>query len=1018
LSGTVPRNVRRTLTLLAAVAVFSAGRPAAALDPHRALTQALLRKWQAPQGLPQPAILSIRQTSDAYIWLGTQSGLFRFDGVRFVAPPHGDGINPLEGIWVQDLCEDREHRLWIATSDAGVIRPGHGAFERFGRDEGLPSLNVHRLLVDQQGTLWAGTEDGLARWTGTGFETCRAGQGRAANRVQALCQTADGRIWIGTEDGALDVWDGERFSPRPLQSLPEPAPIRTLLESDEGVVWVGTTSGLIRVEGDSERRITRSDGLADDGVECLARSRNGVLWVGTKDGLSRLRDRQGEEIESFRARDGLSQSTVFALWEDHEGSLWVGTKHGLNQFVDRRTIPLTVSEGLPDNDTGALLEDSAGTVWIGTLGKGLARYDGRRCSIAVTSGEGLPSDTVRTLAEGTNGDLWIGTDRGVCQLRGTRVVRNYTTEDGLPSNDITCLGRDARGTLWAGTAAGLAEFVDGEFLVPEGDAAARRLPIAALIDDGAGGLLVSTEGGGLFRCTDRRIDAALANARAPALPDVDAFFRDRDGVLWMGTRQSGLGMTAAGKTVRFTAKDGLYDDDIFGIVADDTDRLWMACSRGIFFVRRSDLRRFAAGETARVTSTPFSPTDALRTIECQSGVQPVVWKMHDGRIWFSTVHGVIMIDPAHVERRLPPPSVHVEEVQINGQAVDPGNIPPLPPGRTNCSFRYTALSFASPLRVAFRYKLDGFDKDWITAGSRREAFYTNLPPGSYRFRVGAANPGEVWTEPVRPVEFTLRPHFYQRPWFLPLAVALTILAGGLAFRLRVLQVREKLGAVLAERSRIARELHDTLIQGFSGVTMQMQALAARLRPSPERTTLDEIIEDAGQCLREARRSVGGLRHAPGRQQGLAEALTRSARQLTETRDVRLRLEIAECPGDIPVDVEYNLLRIAQEAISNAVKHAAARSIDVALLAPPEELSLAVRDDGRGFSVDDPANAHGHYGLIGMRERASQIHADLRIESAPGQGTTVQLRLALNRAAGPSIAAPAIGQPPAVEEVLP
>jgi signal transduction histidine kinase/ligand-binding sensor domain-containing protein len=1001
---------------MAWVVILSAACPATALDPHRALTQALLRKWQAAQGLPQPAILSIRQTSDAYIWLGTQSGLFRFDGMRFVAPLRGEGINPLEGIWVQDLCEDKDHHLWIATSDAGVIRIKDDALERLGRDDGLPSLNVRRLLADQTGAVWAGTDQGLARWTGTRFEAFGAEQGLASSDIQALCQTGEGRVWIGTEAGALTLWDGTKFTPRPLQTLPEHASIRAILESDEGIVWVGTTSGLIRLAGKSERRITRAEGLADDAVECLARSRNGILWVGTKDGLSRVRDEAGHEIDSFRARDGLSQSTVFALWEDHEGSLWVGTKHGLNQFVDRRTIPLTVNEGLPDNDTGALLEDSEGTVWIGTLKKGLARYDGRRCQVAVTANEGLPSDTVRTLAAGAGGELWVGTDRGICQLRGLQVVRNYTTEQGLPSNDILCLGHDARGALWAGTAAGLAEFVEGKFIIPEGAEDLRRLPIAALIDDGAQGLLVSTEGGGLLRCVDRRIQVVAEET--PALPDVDAFFRDREGILWMGTRQSGLGMAAGGKTARFTAKDGLYDDDLFGIVADDADRLWMACSRGIFFVRRSDLRRFAAGETARVSSTPFSPTDALRTIECQSGVQPVVWKMRDGRIWFSTVHGVIIIDPAHVERRLPPPTVHVEEAQINGQSVDPGRIPALPPGRTNCSFRYTALSFASPLRVAFRYRLEGFDKDWIAAGSRREAFYTNLPPGRYRFQVAAANPGEVWTEAATPVEFTLEPHFYQTPWFIPLAVALTILAGGLAFRLRVLQVRAKLGAVLAERSRIARELHDTLIQGFSGVTMQMQALAARLRASPERTTLEEIIEDAGQCLREARRSVGGLRNAPGRQQGLAEALTRSARQLTETRDIRLQLEIADCPADIPVDVEYNLLRIAQEAISNGVKHAGPRSIEVSLLAAPEELVLLVRDDGRGFSVEESAYVHGHYGLIGMRERASQIHAELRIESAPGEGTTVRVRLALNRAFGALTSAAAIGQKSAPQETAP
>ncbi len=446
---------------------------------------------------------------------------------------------------------------------------------------------------------------------------------------------------------------------------------------------------------------------------------------------------------------------------------------------------------------------------------------------------------------------------------------------------------------------------------------------------------------------------------------------------------------------RFTVKDGLYDDEVFGIVSDNEDRLWMACSRGIFFVSRAELLKFAAGEIARLTSTPFSPTDAQRTIACQAGVEPAVWKMQDGRIWFSTDHGVIIIDPAHMRRILPPPPVHVEEVQVNGQEVNLDRNPELPPGRTNLYFRYTALSFASPSRITFRHQLEGFDKSWVEAGTRREAFYTNLPPGSYRFRVSAANLDGTWNEAAHVVPLTLHPYFYQTRWFFPLIAGLAALAGGIAFRLRVLQVKSRLNAVLAERSRIARELHDTLIQGFSGVTMQMQALAARLRLSPDRKTLDEIIQDAGHCLREARRSVGGLRSTPGKSTGLADAVGQAARQLTETRDVRLSLRLEESPQPIPVDVEYNLLRIAQEAITNVVKHSRARTIEVSLDCTPQQLRLTVHDDGVGFAVESCEHAPpGHYGLIGMRERASQINADLQLQSQPGKGTTVRLELAL------------------------
>ena len=995
---------------LTACTVF-APIPARALDPHRALTQALLRKWQFQQGLPQPTIHKILQTSDGYIWLGTPAGLYRFDGIRFAAAPE-EGDLSLKNVWVQDLCEDRSHGLWIATNDAGLIRLQDGTAVSYGLAEGLPSLNVRSLLLANNGDLWIGTDNGQARCVADKllekqhgqnehgqliFD--RVGQDAGAIDVYALCEAPDGTIWAGGRGNRLGVWNGSVLSSRTLTSLADRGSVRALLTAPDGIVWVGTTAGLVQVKTNEkngeERRITRADGLPDDSIDCLVGSRDGSIWVGTKEGISRL---QGEEIESFRTRDGLSQSTVFTICEDHEGSIWVGTKHGLNQFVDRRTVPITMSEGLPSNDTGAVLQDQSGAVWVGTLGKGLARYDGKRCVLAVDAVQGLLSNTILSLADGGADDVWIGTDQGLCRLRNGKIEERFTVENGLPSNIVSCLCRVRDGALWAGTSAGLAEFKSGRFVQPEGAAETLHLPVLAMVDCGKEGLVAATEGGGLFRCIDREL---RPDAKAgQLLAEVNAFYKDHENLLWMGTRGSGMALLDGERITRFTAKDGLYDDEVYGIVADDEDRLWMACSRGIFFVNRAEFRKFAAGEFTKLTSTPFSPTDAQRTIACQSGVEPAVWKMQDGRIWFSTDHGVIVVNPGQMRRNLHPPPVRVEEVQVNGQEVNPDRIPELPPGRTNLYFRYTALSFASPSRITFRHQLEGFDKGWVEAGARREAFYTNLPAGSYRFRVSAANLDGPWHEAGHIVELTLDPYFYQRGWFLPLVAGSIALAGWIAFRLRVLQVKARLNAVLAERSRIARELHDTLIQGFSGVTMQMQALAARLHLSPERKTLDEIIQDAGYCLREARLSVGGLRSAPGKTTGLADAVGRAARQLTETRDVALSLRLDESPLPIPDDVEYNLLRIVQEAITNAVKHSGARTIEVSMNCTPQRLCLTVHDDGVGFVVVDREHAApGHYGLIGMRERASQINAELQLNSQPGHGTTVCLELAQAAANG-------------------
>ena len=967
-----------------------------ALDPHRPLTQALLRIWQVQQGLPRAAILSIHQTHDGYLWLGTQIGLYRFDGVRFVAVQGGPG-RPLANLWIQDLREDRDHNLWIATDDAGLFRVQNRTTSQVGSAAGLPSKHIRCLLVDRRGELWVGTDQGLAHFQNDKFVVYRTQQGLPADDVRALSEGPDGKLWIATAGQHVCTWDGSEIKPVAFKSIPALGVINALLVSPDNTVWVGTTAGLVRQTADGERRFTNVDHLANDLIHCLTQARDGSVWVGTKDGLSRI---QADRIESFRTRDGLSQSTVYTLCEDHEGSLWVGTKHGLNQFADRRTLPFTTSEGLPSNDTGPVLQDQAGRVWVGTLGAGLARFDGRQFSNAATVKDGLLSNTILSLADAGDDQLWVGTDQGLCRMRAGRIVDSFTTEQGLPSNMVLSLARDGAGTLWAGTSAGAAEFRDGRFVPPAGDPSAIRRPVQALINYRGQFLMAAIEGGGLYQLADHKLSLPTEPLLTPH--DIDAFYLDQDNLLWTAIRGRGLAVFDGQKFSQFTVKDGLYDDDIFGITADNEGRLWMACSRGIFSVVREDLKKFAAGEITRLNSYPFSPTDALRTIECQDGVQPAIWKMQDGCVWFSTIRGIIVIDPKRLGRKLPPPSIVIEEVRVNGQDENPAQIGRLPPGRTNFDFHYTALSFASPTRITFRYMLEGFDNEWVDAGQRREAFYTNLPPGQYRFRVLAVNADGSGNEAAQPVDFTLEPYFYQTRWFIPLIAAGLAGIGWLAYRRRIHHIKSQLQIVLAERSRIARELHDTLIQGFSGVTMQMQALTARLRQSPERETLTEIIHDAGNCLSEARRSVAGLRNAQGEESGLAAAIAQAARQLTETRDIRLRLRLAANPPQFSPDVEYNILRIVQEAISNAIKHSGASQIDVTMTSTAQQLSITVADDGSGFDMDQNLEhiQPGHYGLIGMRERATQIGADISWRSVPRQGTTVSLTQPLSHVATP------------------
>jgi ligand-binding sensor domain-containing protein/two-component sensor histidine kinase len=954
------------------------------LDPSRTLTQYVHRIWQVQQGLPQASIFSILQTQDGYLWLGTQTGLVRFDGVRFTPLENIYRDAPIN-IWIRNILEAPAGTLWFGTNETGLFRLENGVITHFSQKDGLPSDTIQCLVSDQRGQVWVCTGNGLARFKEGKFQVYRTAQGLSSDNVRDGCVAPDGNLWAVGDSPQLNFWDGSGFGSQPLKSLPPDATVRTVLCSGDGTIWIGSSEGLIHRTAEHERLLTVKDGLVDNSVVDLAAGRDGSLWIGTRNGFSRWRN---GEIDHFRPQDGLSQSTVYSIGEDREGNLWVGTKHGLNQFVDGRAIPYTVNEGLPSNDTGPVLEDSRGNIWVGTLGAGLSRFDGRQFK-ALTTKQNLASNLISALAEDAAGDLWVGTDRGLNRLRDGQVVETCTTARGLPSNDIRSLFRDHSGVLWVGTSSGAAAFRDGAFHQPASLAGTLRVPILAFGEDGDQHLYLATAGG-VRSFAAGKVDELQQNVGP--LRGVDTFYRDRDGLLWMGMLGGGLRLLEHGKLSAFLMRDGLFDNEIFGIVADTQDRLWMACSKGIFSIPRADLRRFARGEIKKLSSSPYSPTDALRVIECKSGVQPAASVMSDGRLWFSTIRGLIVLDPKHLQRNVPPPQIVIEDVTVNGERENPSLIGKLAPGRKNLEFQYTGLSFLAPGRITFRYILEGYDKTWIDAGARREAFYTNLPPGKFHFRVTACNVDGVCNETGSVVDFVLASHYYQRLWFLPMCAVLIAMTIWLAYQLRIRRLREHFSLILTERNRIARELHDTLIQGFSGITMEMQALSARLRSPVERSTLEDIIQDAGNCLRETRRSVAGLRSGQsGANAGLAGAIERAARQITEAKDIRLKLKLEKSPKGLAADVEYNLVRIAQEAVSNSVKHSGARTVEVALDCTLDAVHLSVRDDGSGFARDE--NGHGgHYGLIGMKERASHIGADFELASTPGKGTTVSVVL--------------------------
>lgn len=550
------------------------------------------------------------------------------------------------------------------------------------------------------------------------------------------------------------------------------------------------------------------------------------------------------------------------------------------------------------------------------------------------------------------------------------------------------LHEDRRGDLWIGTSQGLLRHADGAFTTYGKKHGLADKWARALCEGRDGSLWVGTHRG-LTRYKDGAFVTYAAGDGAPQTT-VYAVYEDRDGALWIGTQDAGLSRFKDGKFTSYTTKDGLHADSVYQILEDGQGNLWFGSSKGIFRVSLNELNDFAAGARVSIASVAYGQAEGVPPMVCFSGAQPSAYKSPDGRLWFATQNGVVVIDADHIQMNDRQPPVRVEQMVVDHQEIDLSDAAEVWPGRGDVEIRYTALSFVAPERVRFKYRLEGFDREWVDAGTRRVAYYTNLPPGEYTFKVVAANSDGVWNEAGASLTFRQRPHFYQTSWFYALAFVAAAAIVWAIHLLRVGRVRREHQAVLAERTRIAREMHDTLAQGFAGVAIQLEAAAHMLTASPERVRehLNLARDLVRSSLTEARRSMRGLRAQALETGDLAAALAQMPARLAAGADVRI--EVTGTPRRLPQEIENNLLRVAQECLTNAAKHAQADHIRLELCFDARRVRLRVCDDGRGFDARAAAAASAeHFGLTGVRERVEQLGGRLTLRTAPGRGTDIQ-----------------------------
>jgi ligand-binding sensor domain-containing protein/signal transduction histidine kinase len=965
-----------------------------ALNPELDVSQYAHTSWQIRDGFPKGEVTSMVQTTDGYLWLGTEFGLFRFDGVRNVIwhPPAGQQL-PSDLIF--SLLVARDGTLWIGT-EKGLASWKGGKLTQYPE---LAGRYIFKLLEDREGSVWA---SGLTLSTGrlcsirNGNVQCFGDDGSLGRGAFNLYEDSKGNLWAGVKDG---LWQWKPGPPKFYPLAGEPDGIQCFGEDTDGTLLVGWNGGIHRFTDGKTVQFPMPAKVGQIRGRRMLRDRDGGLWIATlNQGLVHVRNGR---VDVFGFSAGLSGDSANSLLEDREGNIWVATGGGLDRFRDFAVATFSVNQGLSTPRIQSVLADKDGSIWLATR-NGLNRLkNGEVTILDVKPGGFVPN----SLFQEDTGRIWVSTPFGFGYLDKDRFI----SISNVPGA-VSAAAKDTAGNMWiANEHAALFRLVRDTVVqqLPWSSLGHNDYATAMIADPHHGGIWLGFFLGGIAHYSDGQIRESYPVGNGLTGGRVSDLQFDQNGALWIAT-EGGLGRLKDGRVATLTSKNGLPCDAVHWAREDNAHSFWLYTSCGVLRIARAELDRWAAAVDQQVNATPtihatvFDNSDGVRAFAIANHFSPQVAKSTDGKLWFAAGDGgVSLIDPDHLPFNKLPPPVHIEEFIADRKTYDAiatgSGVLQLPPLIRDLQIDYTALSLVAPDKILFKYKLEGRDTDWQEAGKRRQVFYNDLGPGTYRFRVMACNNSGVWNEAGTYVDFAIAPAYYQTAWFRISIVILFLLVLGALYQLRLRQVarvvRWRMEERLQERERIARDLHDTLLQTVQGLILKFHAVSKQIPPdSPAYKALEKTLDHADQVLAEGRDRIGNLRVSSAALSDLPTAFRSVAEETSQGRDAIFKIVVEGRARELHPLVLEECYCIGREAIINALSHSEGSHVEAELTYDSRQFRLRVRDDGRGIEpkILEAGGRSGHWGLQGMHERARKIGGQLRFWSRPETGTEVEL----------------------------